>query len=105
MSRTKANAELDSLIEEITVDCYDESEQLTAFQTAFENDENFPCAGTVIGEQVEVLSIHGEDDRHELIATCQHHGRRYQLALLDIDLDADPDTSGLIDAYRRWIRA
>jgi hypothetical protein len=105
MSRTKASAELDSLIAEITVDCYDEYEQLTAFQAAFENDANFPCPGTVVGEQVEVLSVHGEDDRHELIATCQRHGRLYELALLDIELDADPDTSRLIDAYRRWIRA
>ena len=105
MSRTKANAELDSLIAEITVDCYDEYEQLTAFQTAFENDANFPCPGTVIGEQVEVLTVHGEDDRQELIATCQRNRRRYEIALLDIELDADPDTSRLIAAYRHWIRA
>ena len=104
MSRTKADAELDSLIEEITVDCYDEYEQLTAFQTAFENDANFPCTGTVIGEQVEVLHVHGEDDRHELIATCQRNDRHYEIALLDIELDADPDTSRLIAAYHRWIR-
>jgi hypothetical protein len=100
-----ANRELDSLIEEITVDCYDEYEQLTGFQTAFENDATFPCPGTVIGEQVDVLSVIGEDDRHELIATCQRNGRHYEIALLDIDLNADPETSRLIAAYRHWIRA
>jgi hypothetical protein len=100
-----ANRELDSLIEEITVDCYDEYEQLTGFQTAFENDATFPCPGTVIGEQVDVLSVIGEDDRHELIATCQRNGRHYEIALLDIDLNADPETSRLIAAYRRWIGA
>jgi hypothetical protein len=99
------DAELDSLIDEITVDCHDEYEQLTAFQTAFENDASFPCPGTVVGEQVDVLSVAGEDDRHELIATCQRNGRHYQIALLDIQLNADPDTSRLIAAYRRWIRA
>jgi Calcium binding len=101
----RADPELDSLIEEITVDCYDEYEQLTAFQTAFENDATFPCPGTVVGEHVEVLSVAGEDDRRELIATCQRNSRHYEIALLDIDLNADPETSRLIAAYHRWIRA
>ena len=102
----QANHELDSLIDEITVDCYDEYEQLTAFQTAFENDATLPCPGTVIGEHIEVLSVYGEDDRHELIATVQRDGRQYDVALLDIDnINADADTSRLIAAYRRWLRA
>lgn len=101
----QADPELDTLIEEITIDCYDEYEQLTAFQTAFENDATFPSPGTVIGEHVDVHSVAGEDDRHELIATCQRNGRHYEIALLDIDVNADPQTSRLIAAYRRWIRA
>ena len=65
----QVDPELDTLIEQITIDCHDESEQLTAFQTAFENDATLSCRGTIIGEQVDVLSVAGEDDRHELIAT------------------------------------
>jgi hypothetical protein len=99
----QADPELDSLIEEITIDCYDEYEQLSAFQTAFENDANFPFTGTVIGERVDVLSVHGEDERHELIATCRRNDRDYEIALLDIDPAADHDTSRLIAAYRRWM--
>jgi hypothetical protein len=38
-----ANPELDALIEEITVDCHDEYEQLTGFENAFDKDANFPC--------------------------------------------------------------
>ncbi len=101
----QADPELDSLIEEITVDCHDEYEQLTAFQTAFENDATFPCPGAVVGEHVEVLSVAGEDDRHELIATCKRNSHHYEIALLDIDLNADPETSRLIAAYHLWIRA
>lgn len=95
--------ELDSLIEQITVDCHDEYEQLTAFQTAFENDATFPCSATVVGEHVEVLSVVSQDERHELIATCQRNERRYEIALLDIDIHANPDTARLIAAYQRWI--
>ncbi|MGH2836582.1 MAG: calcium-binding protein [Solirubrobacteraceae bacterium] len=100
-----AAPELDILIEEITVDAYDQDEQLMGFENAFNEDANFPCRGTVIGEEVEVLSVSQANNRHELIATCQRNGRRYAIALLDINLDADPDTSRLIAAYRRWIRA
>ena len=103
MGRTNANAELDSRIEEITVDCYDEDEQLQGFENAFDEDATFPCRGRVIGEEVQVLRVSQGNNRHELIATCQRNGRRYEIALLDVELDADPDTSRLIAAYRRWI--
>jgi hypothetical protein len=98
----QANPELDSLIEEITVDCYDEDEQLTAFENAF-YDANFPCPGTVVGEHVEVLSVSMSGSRRELIATCQRAGRRHEVALLDITTDGDPTTSRLLAAYRRWL--
>jgi hypothetical protein len=99
----KTDPELDRLIAEITVDCHDEEEQLTAFENAFDEDANLPCPGIVIGEDVEVLSVATRNNRRELIATCQRGGRRYQLALLDIDLHADPATSRLLAAYRRWL--
>ncbi|MGB0091941.1 MAG: hypothetical protein WBP81_05350 [Solirubrobacteraceae bacterium] len=77
----QADHDLDSLIEEITVDCYNEDEQLAAFENAF-YDANFPCPGTVIGEDVEVLSVSMSNRRQELIATCQRDERRHELALL-----------------------
>jgi hypothetical protein len=44
MSPTRqADPELDSLIGEIIIDCDDEDEQLTAFETAFDEDASFPC--------------------------------------------------------------
>jgi hypothetical protein len=93
---------LDSLIDEITVDCYNEDEQLTAFENAFDEDANFPCPGSVIGHDIDVLSVATAQNRRELIATCRHEGRDYKIALLDIDLRTDPATSRLVDAYRRW---
>jgi hypothetical protein len=99
----KTDRELDSLIAEITVDCYDEDELLTAFENAFDEDANFPCPGIVIGEEIEVLSVTTRNGRRELISTCQRGGRRHELALLDIDLHGDPATSRLLAAYRRWL--
>lgn len=99
----QAEPELDSLIDDITVDCHDEYEQLTGFESAFDEDANFPCPGTIIGEDVDVLSVSTSDNRRELIAACQHDGQRYEVALLDIELHADPPTSRLLAAYRRWV--
>ena len=101
--RRRTDPTLDSLIADITVDCYDEGEQLTAFENAFDEDANFPCPGTLIGESIEVLSVSTKNNRRELIATCRHGGHRYEVALLDITLDADPTTSRLLAAYRRWV--
>jgi hypothetical protein len=94
-----ADSILDSLIDEITVDSHDEDEQLMGFANAFD-EANFPYPGTVIGEEVEVLSVSAADDRRELIATCRRARRTYDIALLDVLIDAD--TSRLIAAYRRW---
>ncbi|MDQ2897198.1 MAG: hypothetical protein M3Y09_16410 [Actinomycetota bacterium] len=100
-STRQTNDELASLIDEITVDCHDEDEQLTAFENAF-YDAHLPCPGTLIGESIEVLSVGIATGRRELIATCRHNEHRYDIALLDITLDADPATSRLLAAYRRW---
>lgn len=104
MSRAgRADPELDSLIAEITVDCYDEDEALMAFQNAFEEGARLPCPGSVIGESVEVRWIGMGNRRRELIATCRRAGRDYDVALLDIGLQADLTTSRLFNAYRRWV--
>jgi len=99
----QANADLDALIDEITVDAHDEDEQLMGFQNAFDEDANLPCPATVVGEEVQILSVSRAGNRHELTATCQRNSHRYEIALLDIELDTDPQTSRLIAAYRRWI--
>jgi len=102
-SARKADSDLDRLIEEITVDAYDEDEQLMGFENAFDEGADFPCSGTVVGEEVEVLSVSVKNHRRELIATCKRGGRQYDVALLDTDVHGGPATSRLIAAYRRWL--
>jgi hypothetical protein len=70
MSRTgQADPELDSLIAEITIDCHDEDEALSAFENAFDEEASFPIPGAVVGEDIELLSVGNEQrppraDRH-----------------------------------------
>ena len=70
----RRNSELDSLIADITVDCYNDDEQLTAFEAAFDNDATLPCPGRAIGEEVSVISIDMANGRRELMASCEHNG-------------------------------
>lgn len=93
---------LDELIAEITVDCYDVDEELTGFECAFDEQAALPCSGTIIGEDVQVLSVATQNGRRELIATCERGRRKYQIALLDVELKADPATERLLAAYRWW---
>lgn len=105
MNPRRADPELDDLIDEITVDAYDHDEALTGFENAFDQADCFPCPGTVIGEDVEILSVATANGREELIATCQRAGRRHQIALLDIRLNTDQPASRLLAAYRHWTGA
>jgi hypothetical protein len=102
-SARKADSDLDRLIEEITVDAYDQDEQLMGFENSFDEGADFPCPGTVVGEEVEVLSVSVKNHRRELIATCKRGGRKYDVALLDTDVHGDSATSRLIAAYKRWL--
>ena len=101
----RADPELDDLIAEIIIDAYDEDEALMGFENAFDEADCFPCPGTAIGENVEILSVSTTNGRSELIATCQHAGSHHQIALLDIDINADQPASRLHAAYRRWTGA
>jgi len=94
--------ELDELIAEITVDCHDDDEALLGFEVAFDEQVRFPVSGTVVGEDVQVISVGRGDGRRELVATCERAGRRYHVALLDIEL-READATLLVAAYRRWL--
>jgi hypothetical protein len=81
-------------------------EQLQGFENAFDEYGSLPVSGNVVGERVDIVRIGQGDGRRELIVTCGRAGRRYEIALLDIaDIKADPQTTRLVAAYRRWIRA
>jgi hypothetical protein len=99
----KADSDLDRLIDEIIVDANGEDEQLMGFENAFDEEADFPCPGTVVGEEVEVLSVSVKNHRRELIATCKRGGRQHDVALLDTEVRGNSATSRLIAAYRRWL--
>jgi len=101
----QTDPELDSLIAEITVDCYDDDEALTGFENAFDEEATFPIPATLIDQQIEILAIGTRNGRRELIATCQHAGRKHDVALLDTNIHPDDPATRLLNAYRHWLGA
>ena len=63
---------LDELIDEITVDAYDEQEQLWAFRQAFEDNIALPAEGFVAGAPVVVVAFdYDGNERRGLTAKCR----------------------------------
>jgi hypothetical protein len=85
------------------VDTYNDDEALTGFEVAFEESVDFPIVGTVIGQEVRVSSVTVPNGRRELIARCEHQGRRYDLALLDEEDTSDSAFDRILAAYCKWL--
>ena len=63
--------EVDRLLEVITVDCYNPSEQMTAFYEVFAEEVPLPTTATVVGATVRVVGIDIAEHDEELAARCQ----------------------------------
>jgi hypothetical protein len=96
-------ARLDELIEEATVDAYNESEAATGFYTMFEDYLALPFKTRVLDVEVTLEGIDMTDDE-QIVAVCKRGGSR-QRPILDLPLpDPRPKGAEWIDAYRRWTR-
>jgi hypothetical protein len=97
-------AELDELIEQATVDCYNDSEQVTGLFTLLEEHLDTPFHTTVLGVPVTVTSV-DVTTSDQIVAICQHDGHRQPIPILDLRLPTpEPDGWEWIEAYRRWLR-
>jgi hypothetical protein len=78
-----ANAKLDELIEEATVDAYDESEQTTGFYTTFEEHLALPLKTEVLCVEVTVERIDVTNDER-IGAVCARGKSRQRITILDL---------------------
>lgn len=97
-------AKLDQLIEEATVDCYNESEQVTGFYTMLEDNLELPFEAQVLGVPVTVQRI-DLTDAEKIVAICIRGRARQAIPILDLPLPTPPPRGAeWIEAYRRWAR-
>ena len=97
-----SNAELDSLIEEATVDAYDESEQMIGFHTMLSENLEMPFKTQVLGVEVQVEKLDLTDD-NQIAVICTRGKSSQRIPILDLPLPRPPPKGAeWIDAYRRW---
>jgi hypothetical protein len=91
------------MIEEATVDAYDESEQAAGWFTMFEEHLVLPFETRVLGTAVTVASIDLRGD-HQIVAICTRGRERQAIPLADLPLSTPkPGGSEWIEAYRHWL--
>jgi hypothetical protein len=96
-------AKLAEMIEEATVDAYDESEQATGWFTMFEEHLALPFDTVVLGVPVRVTRIDHRDDKR-LVAICTRGRNEQAIGLTDLPLPQPmPPGAEWIAAYRHWI--
>lgn len=97
-------AELDALIEEATVDAYNEHEQITGLFTMLDEHLAVPFDTELLGITVTVKKLDLTVE-HEIVAICHRSGDKQAIPVLDLPLPTPrPDGSEWIDAYRHWRR-
>lgn len=95
------NKQLDDLIEEATVDCYDEYECLMGFYSCLEDKLPFPFPAQVVGEEVKVIGLDFEDK--QIKAVCIKLGKKYKINILDIEYNPEKlKNYQYIEAFRKW---
>ncbi len=98
-----SKARLDAMVEEATVDCYNEAEQVTGLFTMIEEHLAVPFETSILGVPVTVESV---DLNHsdQIVAICVRDRMRQAIPILDLPLPAPaPEGAEWIDAYRHWL--
>src|SRR5687767_12165828 len=103
--RNDDNADLDELIEEITVDAYGDDEQLWAFRQVIEDEVELPTDGFIIDEPVKIIKIdYDGNERRGLTATCRREdGSKHVVAAADIRFPRNSSMGRYLAAYRKWL--
>lgn len=95
---------LNKIVEDATVDCYDEYEQICGFFALIEEVLAVPFAVTVLGQEVSVEAIE-QNDADEIVALCALGDYRQRIPLVDLPTPSPlPDGWESVEAYRYWVR-
>ncbi len=90
------------MIEEATLDCYNESEQVTGWFTMIEQNLAVPFETMVLGVPVTVERVE-LNQLDQIVAICSRGRDRQPLPVLDLPLPTPPpEGAEWIRAYRHW---
>ena len=97
-----SKARLAEMIEEATVDAYNESEQKTGWFTMIDENLAVPFETSVLGVLVTVEQV-DLNRSEQIVALCTRGRSRQSFPILDLPLPKPPpDGAEWIEAYRQW---
>lgn len=97
-------ARLDELIEEATVDCYNEAEQISGLFCMLEEQLAVPFTIKLLGMEVVVEKV-DLTEGNEIVAVCRHGRHQQRIGILDLPIPSPaPAGAEWIEAYRHWAR-
>ncbi len=88
----------------MTVDCYNDEEQLGGLLVGAEDAFEIGEVARVVDTPVRVIGvIDGPDVRRGPIAVCERDGQRFEVSLVDVDFEPGSQLGRVAAAYRRWL--
>jgi hypothetical protein len=98
----KDRERLHALIEEATVDCYGEDEQLTGLWAMIEDQVVCPFRAKGVGEEVEVTGFEWPEGKG-FYAVCERKGKKHRVDLSSLEwIKPYPEGFEWIEAYLAW---
>ena len=98
-----SDEELDALVEETTIDAYDDGEQISGFAVMIDDNLEFPFETTVLGVTVTVKGVEQTDSG--IVADYVRDSQHQPIPILDLPLpDPAPKGAEWIAAYQHWAR-
>lgn len=102
----RRNAEIEKLIEEITVDCYNEYEQLSAFEVTINDAIDGYAKAFYLDEPVYLVGVNFDQGIYAgLRAQITRQRKKIEVALLDLEIDREEeDLQHLVEAYKYFVK-
>lgn len=96
--------EIREALEEATVDCYDEPEQIMGLAGMVDSELEFPFAAIAMGQAVSVTgAAESQHDATGLDLTCEFQGKEYPLPATHVELvEPLPEGHRYLAAYLEW---
>ncbi len=99
-----SKAQIEQLVEEATVDAYDETEQRSGFLVMIQDEVTLPFETQVLGVTVTVEEI-DFDEAEQIVAICHRDGQRQAISIQHLPLpEPPPEGAAWLEAYRQWAR-
>ncbi len=98
---------LQALIEQATVDCYDEYEQHWGMLAALQDELHFPIPAHALGEAVVIVGIDEghSNERRGIMVAIQKDGGDYSFPLSELQIgNTTEHNSQWVAAYKLWFR-